>query len=192
VVGPWGGALINLAVVVSVLGAFLSWTLLAAEIPMMAARDGTMPKLLATENDKGSPSVSLWLTNGLVQLFLIITYFANSTYQALFLIASAAILVPYVLSGAYALKIALTRDGYGAGETTGRDIFTGAVATIYGAWLVYAAGPTFLFMCAMPYAPGILVYIWARREQDKRVFTPLEVVLALAIVTAGGLAAYLI
>lgn len=192
VVGPWGGALINLAVVVSVLGAFLSWTLLAAEIPMMAARDGTMPKLLATENDKGSPSVSLWLTNGLVQLFLIITYFANSTYQALFLIASAAILVPYVLSGAYALKIALTRDGYGAGETTGRDIFTGAVATIYGAWLVYAAGPTFLFMCAMLYAPGIVVYIWARREQEKRVFTALEVVLALVIAAAGALAAYLI
>jgi len=192
VVGPWGGVLINLAVVVSVLGAFLSWTLLAAEIPMMSARDGTMPKVLATENDKGSPSVSLWLTNGLVQLFLIITYFAASTYQALFFIASAAILVPYVLSGAYALKIALTRDGYGASEATGRDILTGAVATIYGIWLVYAAGPTFLFMCAMLYAPGILVYVWARREQDKRVFTPVEVVLALALIAAGVLAAYLI
>lgn len=192
IVGPWGAALINLAVVVSVVGAFLSWTLLAAEIPLMAARDGTMPKVLATENAKGSPSVSLWLTNGLVQLFLIVTFFASSTYQALFSIASAAILVPYVLSGAYALKTALTRDGYAASEGTGRDMLVGAVATIYGIWLVYAAGPTFLFMCAMLYAPGILVYLWARKEQQKRAFTAIELLIALLIVAAGVLAAYLI
>ena len=36
VVGPWGAALISLGLIVSVAGAFLSWTLLAAEIPFVA------------------------------------------------------------------------------------------------------------------------------------------------------------
>ena len=44
IVGPWGAIVINVALVVSVLGAFLSWTLLAAEIPHAASRDGTMPR----------------------------------------------------------------------------------------------------------------------------------------------------
>ncbi len=38
VVGPWGAGLINLGLIISVGGAFLSWTLLCAEIPIPAAR----------------------------------------------------------------------------------------------------------------------------------------------------------
>jgi arginine:ornithine antiporter / lysine permease len=70
VVGPWGAIVINVALVVSVLGAFLSWTLLAAEVPYVAAKDGTMPRFFAGENVNGAPAVSLWVTNGLVQAFL--------------------------------------------------------------------------------------------------------------------------
>ena len=171
VVGPWGAILINAALVISILGAFLSWTVLAAEIPQVAAQDGTMPRFFARENDRGAPSVSLWVTNGLIQLFLVVTLFANSTYQALFTIASATILVPYIFSGAYAAKIAITGDGYAAKESTRRDLFVGLVATIYGIWLVYAAGPTYLFMAAMLYAPGIVFYVMARRERGQKVFT---------------------
>ncbi|WP_376994239.1 basic amino acid/polyamine antiporter [Azospirillum himalayense] len=43
-VGPWGAALINIGLVISVGGAFLSWTLLCAEIPYTCGRDGTFPK----------------------------------------------------------------------------------------------------------------------------------------------------
>lgn len=192
VAGPWGAGLINAAVVISVLGAFLSWTLLAAELPFAAAKDATMPRIFASENAKRSPTVSLWVTNGLVQLFLIVTYFASATYMAIFTIASAAIMVPYVLSGAYALKLALSGEGYANGESTTRDIVIGAVATAYGLWLVYAAGPKYLFLCAMLYAAGIAVYVWARREQDQAPFGAIDAVLAAALAIAGIAAAYLL
>ena len=192
VVGSWGAVLINIALVVSVLGAFLSWTLIAAEIPFVVARDGLMPKFFTVENAAGSPSGSLWITNGLVQIVLIVTYFANSTYQALFSIASVAILVPYVLSGAYALKIALTRDGYGADEGTGRDILKGLIATLYGCWLIYAADTKYLFLCAMLYALGVVVFFWSRQENGQRIFTPVEGFLAVSLVLAGAAAAWLV
>ncbi|MCZ8186355.1 MAG: basic amino acid/polyamine antiporter [Beijerinckiaceae bacterium] len=195
VVGPWGAIVINLALVVSVLGAFLSWTLLAAEIPFAVARDGLMPKVFAQENASGSPAGSLWITNGLVQLVLIVAYFANSTYQVLFSIASVAILVPYVLSGAYALKLAVGRQGYGPQEESGRDIAIGGLATLYGAWLVYAADTKYLFLCAMLYAAGVIVFTWARIERVSltrrvRVFTFIEFVLAVALVLTGLAAAW--
>lgn len=190
VVGPWGAIVINMALVVSVLGAFLAWTLLAAEIPHAAGRDGTMPKFFGHENARGVPSTSLLITNLLVQAFLIITLFAQSTYQALFYIASAAILVPYIFSGAYAAKLAITGESYGAGENRNGPMLIGLLATIYGLWLVYAAGLSYLFMCAVLYAPGIIFYVWARRENGARVFQPVEAVLAAALVAVGLYAAW--
>ncbi len=166
VVGTWGSVLVRIGLVISVCGAFLSWTLFAAEVPYRAAKEGMMPAIFATENAQGSPSGSLWITNILVQLFLILTLYANSTYLALFYIASTAILVPYVFSGAYAFKLALTGEAYGAGESRMRDMVFGFIATLYGAWLIYAAGPNYLLMCALLYAPGIVVYWWARRAQN--------------------------
>ena len=192
VVGPWGAVLINIALVISVLGAFLAWTLLAAEVPYAASRDGTMPRFFGRENKKGAPATSLWITNGLVQLFLILTLIANSTYLSLLYIASTAILVPYIFSGAYALKLAISGEDYKAGEKRGRDLLAGGIATVYGVWLVYAAGPTYLLMVAMLYAPGIVIYVWARRENDEKTFTPIEIVIAVGLVVAAVIAAFLI
>jgi arginine:ornithine antiporter/lysine permease len=75
-VGGWGAALINLGLIVSVGGAFLAWTLLCAEIPYVCGKDGTFPKWFAGENAAGSPVNSLWVTNGLIQLFLLVSYFS--------------------------------------------------------------------------------------------------------------------
>jgi arginine:ornithine antiporter/lysine permease len=190
IVGPWGAILINIALVISVAGAFLSWTLLAAEIPLATARDGTMPAFFANESRKGVPWTSLLITNLLVQAFLFLTLFEQSTYQALFSIASAAILVPYIFSGAYAAKLAITGESYQPGESRAGAMIMGLVATFYGLWLVYAAGPAYLFMCAVLYAPGIVFYVIARRQTHQQVFKPVEAILAIALVSAGVFAAY--
>ena len=190
IVGPWGAILINIALVLSVAGAFLSWTLLAAEIPLAAAKDGAMPAFFANESRKGVPWTSLLITNLLVQAFLFLTLFEQSTYQALFSIASAAILVPYIFSGAYAAKLAFTGESYQREESRVGPMIMGFVATIYGLWLVYAAGLAYLFMCAVLYAPGIIFYIIGRRQTHQQVFKPVEAILAVALVAAGVIAAY--
>lgn len=190
-VGPWGSVLVRIGLVISVAGAFLSWTLLAAEIPFRAAREGILPAVFAMENDNGSPSGALWITNVCVQIVLIVTLYANSTYLALFYIASTAILVPYVFSGAYALKLALTGESYDRQEGRGRDMAIGALATVYGAWLVYAAGPTYLLMCAILYAVGIPIYVWARQSHGEKAFSFVETLIAVGLVAAACVAAYL-
>lgn len=192
-VGPWGAALINVGLVVSVGGAFLSWTLLCAEIPYVCGKDGTFPKWFAAENANGSPAHSLWVTNILIQLFLLLTFFSQSAYNFFYFIASVAILPPYVFSGAYALKLAWSGETYERdARSRKRDLIVGAIATLYGIWLVYAAGLSYLLMCAILFAPGIIVYAYARRERGERVFTPLESVLAAALIALAALAVWLI
>ena len=192
VVGPWGAAIINLGLIVSVGGAFLAWTMLCAEIPYVCGKDGTFPKWFAGENAKGSPANSLWATNGLIQLFLVLAYFSQNAYNFFYFIASVAILPPYVFSGAYALKLALMGETYAAGDRTrNRDLIIGAVATIYGIWLIYAAGLEYLLMCMVLFAPGILVYFKARQERGARAFTAIEAVIAIGIVGLALLAGWL-
>jgi arginine:ornithine antiporter / lysine permease len=191
-VGTWGAALVNLGLMISVGGAFLSWTLLCAEIPFTCGRDGTFPKWFGVENENGSPANALLATTVLIQLFLILSFFSKNAYQFFYFIASVAILPPYVLSGAYALKLALSGEGYGHSDRSRHwDIFVGALATTYGLWLVYAAGLNYLLMCSILFAPGILVYMKARRERGEPIFVGFEFGLAILIVLLGVVAAYL-
>jgi arginine:ornithine antiporter/lysine permease len=190
-VGAWGASLINIGLMISVGGAFLSWTLLCAEIPYTCGRDGTFPKWFAGENANGSPMNALWATNILIQLFLVLSLFSKSAYQFFYFIASVAILPPYVFSGAYAFKLALTGETYRSGESRTGDMVVGAVATIYGLWLVYAAGLQYLLMCAILFAPGIVVYAKARSERGQRAFTGIEAAIALAIAVLAAVAAWL-
>ena len=190
-VGKWGAALISLGLVVSVGGAFLSWTMLCAEIPFAAAKDGSFPRWFAKENAAGAPANSLWITNGLVQVFLIVTLVANSSYQFLYTIASVAILPPYVFSGAYALKLAITGEGYGAGSSgRARDLLVGLVATLYGLWLCYAAKLSELMLATLLFAPATIIYVIARRERRERLFTLPEAMIAAAIWAVALIAVY--
>lgn len=40
IVGGWGSTLVNIGLIISVLGAWLGWTLLAGELPFIVAKDG--------------------------------------------------------------------------------------------------------------------------------------------------------
>jgi arginine:ornithine antiporter/lysine permease len=136
---------------------------------------------------------ALLATQLVVQFFLILSLFSKDAYEFFLLIAAVAILPPYVLSGAYALKLALSGETYDRdGASRSRDMIVGFLATFYGLWLVYAAGLSYLLMCTLLFAPGILVYAIARRERGERVFTGLEVLVAAAIVLLALTAAYLL
>ena len=131
VVGNWGAWFINIGLCIALFGALLSWTLLASETPYIAAKDGVMPRLFAKENKNHAPSISLWMTNAVIQIFLVISYLSSSTYQIIYTIAAVAILPPYLFSGLYALKVAIQKQGYIEHESTKKDIILAFVASIY-------------------------------------------------------------
>ena len=61
-----------------------------------------------------------------------------------------------------------------------RDMIFAALATIYTLFLLYAAGMKFLVLSAILYGPGTILYFWARREQGKAVFKPIEWIIFIA------------
>jgi arginine:ornithine antiporter / lysine permease len=191
IVGPWGRVFISIGLLISILGNYLSWSLLAAEVLHSAGKTNTMPAMLARENRNGVPSAALWLTNLVIQAFLLVTWFAESAFTIALKMTSAMTLVPYLLVAAYGCKIAFTGETYGSDARTRRgDGLRGAIATAYAAGMLYAGGAKFMLLAALLYAPGTSLYYFARREQRQRVFTPTEIIFFAALAIAAVLALF--
>ena len=191
VVGHWGAVLISVGLIISLLGALLSWVLLCAEIMFAAAKDHTMPEFLRRENANHVPANALWLTNAMVQIFLVITLFSSSTYLSLIYLATSMILVPYLWSAAYAFLLAMRGETYEqAAKERSKDLLIGAIALIYAIWLLYAGGVKYLLLSALLYAPGVILFAKAKREIGQPIFTNVEKLLFAAVVIGALVAAY--
>jgi arginine:ornithine antiporter/lysine permease len=185
-VGPWGAAFIGVGVIVSVLGAYLAWTLMAAEVLSIAAKKGDMPAFLAKENAAKVPSNALLMSTLLVQLVLVATLFSADAFTFALSLCSHLSLLPYLLSAAFLLKLVLVRETYPPGDRDyTKDMVVAILAVIYSVFLVFAGGLKFLVLSFLIYAPGTLLYVMTRREQAKRLFTPAEW-FAFGVVVAGA------
>jgi len=177
--GNWGDAVIAGGLIVSVCGAYLSWTIMAAEVPFLAAQQGAFPRSIARQNRHNSPAASLWLTNGSVQICLILIAVTGADYNTLLTIASEMILVPYLLVGLYLVKVAREQQQPVA-------LFTGVGASVYGIWLLYASGPLHLLLSVVLYAPGLLLFLYARRgNRADRALNPLERIAIVLLIAAS-------
>ena len=191
IVGPWGAVLISLGLAVSLLGALLSWALLCAEILYATAQDKTMPAFLKKENANQVPVNALWLTNVMIQAFLVITLFSASTYTTLIYLASSMILVPYLWSAAYAVLLSARGETYAGWQRRRmKDLLVGLVALGYAIWLLYAGGLKYLLLSALLYAPGVILFALAKREQGQPLFTTVEKGIFSGVIAGAGLAAY--
>lgn len=188
IVGHWGSIFIRVGVILSVLGAYLAWTLMAAEILYIPAKTDDMPRFLARENAKGAPVTALVMAGGLVQLLLILLLFTSEALDFMLDLTAALAVIPYLLAAGYSLKLTITRETYGDRRSLVPDTVIAALATFYTLFLVYAAGWDHLLLSCILYAPGALLYWIARRERGLRVFRPAEAALFVAILlgAVGG------
>ncbi|AKA37498.1 basic amino acid/polyamine antiporter [Yersinia ruckeri] len=188
IVGRWGAIFISIGLIISVMGAYLSWTLLAAEALYSAAKSHILPKVLAKENKRGVPFAAVWMSNIFIQFFLIVTLFTEYAFQLALELTSSLVLIPYLLVAAYGLKLAWRGETYEMDKTDHKkDLIIAGIATLYALLMVYAGGLKYVLLSAVIYGPGTLLFILAKREQHMPVFTVIEKMLfAVAIVAAAG------
>ncbi|MFE5090768.1 basic amino acid/polyamine antiporter [Streptomyces sp. NPDC056638] len=185
-VGTWGKVFVSVGLIVSVLGAYLAWTLMAAEVLFVAAEDNDMPRFLGRSNTADVPVPALLMTTLLSQIVLVVTMFSDDAFNFALDLTSALSLIPFFLAAAFAVKIAFRPGREGAvGDSTRRELVTAAIATLYTAFLLYAAGLKFVLISFILYAPATFLFIKARREQNRRLFSPGEAVIcAVSVVGA--------
>ncbi|WP_321945252.1 basic amino acid/polyamine antiporter [Paraburkholderia sp. J10-1] len=171
VVGPWGGIFVSIGLIVSVLGAYLAWSLICAEVMFAAARNQDMPAVFARENANNVPANALWITNIVVQILVASTYFSYDAFALMLNLTSAMSLIPYLFVAAYGWLVSKRGESYEVRpEERTRDLAFASVAVIYTLFMIIAGGLKFILLSAILYAPGTVLYFIARRERKLKVF----------------------
>jgi len=170
IIGKCGAWIMNIGLLISVLTSWLAWTMVTAQIPQAAAENGTFPKEFSHENAVHAPTVSLYVTSGLMQIFMMMVYFSNNAWNTMLSITSVMVLPAYFMSAMYLWKICEDHE-YPLGFYIKRStaLFSSVLGALYALWLIYAAGLNYLlmaliFMALIFVALGIPVYVYARHQ----------------------------
>ncbi|WP_321932320.1 amino acid permease, partial [Paraburkholderia guartelaensis] len=147
VVGPWGGIFVSIGLIVSVLGAYLAWSLICAEVMFAAARNQDMPAVFARENANNVPANALWITNIVVQILVASTYFSRDAFTLMLNLTSSMSLFPYLFVAAYGWIVANRGESYEVRpEERNRDRVLASIAVIYTVFMILAGGLKFILL----------------------------------------------
>lgn len=96
-------------------------------------------------------------------------------------------MVPYVLSAFYYFKVVMNGEDK---EFEGGKRFVPWLiaigASVYGFWLLYASGTTYILIASLLYAPGTIMYIYNRHKRGKKIFDGIgSVIVCVVLVVAA-------
>lgn len=177
-VGPWGGAFISGGLIISIFGAWLSYTILASEAMHAMARMELLPRVFDQLNSYSAPSTCLLATGVMIQILAIVMLFSSAAYQFAYSLCTASIVISWTLAAAYMVKWAWSRRHDGQMGA----LILAAFACAFLIISVLLAGVELLMLCCIAYVPGIFFYVRARKERG-----------AVPVMTRGekGLAAFI-
>lgn len=99
--GSWAGGLVALAVIVSGIGALNGWTMIVAEMPLAAAKDGLFPKRFGQLSRQGVPAFGIISSTALASLAVILSYLGATgatVFTTLVLMTGITSAIPYAFS----------------------------------------------------------------------------------------------
>lgn len=154
----WGGAFISGAIIISILGSWLSFTMLPAETTSEMAASKLLPASWGKLNSKGAPQLSLVVVGACTQAFLIVLLVSEDAYDFAYSMCTVAIVITWALAAAYQVKSAHEAK-------QGVQLAIGLVATVFLVVGVVFNGWSYLLLTCVGYIPGFVVYVQGRRSE---------------------------
>jgi APA family basic amino acid/polyamine antiporter len=105
--GTWAGNVMAVAVIISGLGALNGWTMICAEMPLAAAKDGLFPSQFKQISAAGVPAFGIVASTTLASVAVVINYLGSSgatVFTTLVLMGGITAAIPYAFSALAQLK----------------------------------------------------------------------------------------
>lgn len=188
VIGHAGSLIIKFGLLISLLGALLSWFMIGPEIAYVTSMDHALPRVFSLVNRHGVPGVSLLVYTVIMQAILVVLLLPKlqTAYTVAYTLATITTLVSYLLSALYGFKVAVkeTKDW----EFT----LVAAIASLYAIYTIFSTGITYAFASLIIFALGIPVYLLSHSEMNRYEkllawIIGISGVLALIMILHGGL-----
>lgn len=163
-VGNWGVVFINTGLAISIIGAWISWTLLPVEAAQTMADHKLLPGIFGKLNKKGTPVFSLILTTALCQIFVFTLHFpkfmiaGSGAYDFAFGLCASAILVCWLFIGLYQMRLSVEQKKYGA-------LVIGLIAAAFQIAMMVLSGLNYLVIVFVLYIPGVILYLYQRAKE---------------------------
>lgn len=153
----WGGPFISIAIIISILGSWLSFTILPAETTSEMADYKLLPASWGKLNSHNAPSMSLLIVGACTQAFLIVLLFSADAYDFAFSMCTVAIVITWAFAAAYQAK-------WGVQNKNMVQAAIGFVAVALQVIGVLFNGWSFLLLTCVGYIPGFFIYVKARKD----------------------------
>lgn len=165
--GDWAYYFVILSVIISLLGGWLSWTLVCAQVPYEAATVKIFPSAFLRLNKHGMPGYGLLVSSVIMEAFMLIVLMADDVYMAALNITSMMVLPAYLSGGMYLWKISYRPSEIHRDKKRYqiRYRIIGIACTLYCLWLIYAGGLTLFAYTSLFYLAGIGFYLRSRYER---------------------------
>jgi APA family basic amino acid/polyamine antiporter len=105
--GTWAGDVMAILVIISGIGALNGWTMICAEMPLAAAKDGLFPDRFQRMNKAGVPAFGIFASTTLASIAMIVNYLGSSgatAFTTLVLMTGITAAIPYGFSALAQIK----------------------------------------------------------------------------------------
>ncbi|MEU5880703.1 amino acid permease [Spirillospora sp. NPDC047279] len=166
--GSIGGGLMAACAIISGIGALNGWTMLVAEMPMAAARDGMFPKVFGRLSKRDAPTVGIIVGTILTSLMLLYAYLGSeSGFNDILYLASFTTAIPYFFSAGAQLFWLVTGGREVNKARMARDLTMAGLALLFSAWIVYGSGEQAVMLGVLALLVGVPVFIWTKATRGE-------------------------
>lgn len=184
IAGNWGKWFMSIGLIISVLAGWLAWTILCAEIPMVAGQKGAFPRVFDKMNKNHSASVSLWVSSGIMQAAMLLVYFSNNAWSTMYNICALMVIPAYITTTLYMIKFCLTGE-YNKYSKKGRklSLISGIFGALFCVLILYASQIQYVALIPVLLTIGLPLFIWARKEKNDNlpIFQSKEIIYLLIL-----------
>jgi APA family basic amino acid/polyamine antiporter len=182
--GTWAGDVLAIAVIISGLGALNGWTMICAEMPLAAAKDGLFPQRFKRISKNGVPPYGIIASTVLASVAMIINYLGSggaTVFTTLVLMTGITAAIPYAFSALAQMKWRWIDHKAVQTPRFARDMIVAVLALIFSIlfiWYSRNTGHSFwvywapFFLAAGALVLGIPVYLSQRSRMTEPAAAP--------------------
>jgi len=169
--GPWAADLMAAAAILSSIAALNGWTLMMAQVPMVAAQNGLLPPVFGVLNRRGVAAKGIAISMGLATAILVLQASGAPTlidiYEFIVNLSITTYMVPYVFC-CFAEGIMLIMLGRRVGFIAPKGYgLIAAVAFLFSMWTIYGAGADAAMWGFLLILAGLPVYMVLQSKAPK-------------------------
>jgi APA family basic amino acid/polyamine antiporter len=164
------GKIVALVAVISGIGALNGWTMVTAEMPWAAAKDGLFPRQFLRTNTRGALSFGIVVSTLVASLLMGYSYTGSTglkVFTYLVDLSVVTVAIPYFFSACAQLAYLLSGRRRVHGAQLARDLGIAAVASLFALWTTAASGYQAVYQAVILLLIGIPIYAFLKANKER-------------------------